>query len=39
MWVEQKNKLIQNFQFSDFQEAIAFMIGVAFFGRKIGPQL
>ena len=35
MWEEQNNKLVQNFQFSDFQEAFAFMTRVAFLAEKM----
>jgi len=35
MWEEQNNKLVQNFQFSDFQEAFAFITRVAFLAEKM----
>ena len=35
MWEEQNNKLVQNFQFSDFQEVFAFMTRVAFLAEKM----
>jgi 4a-hydroxytetrahydrobiopterin dehydratase len=35
MWEEQNNKLVQNFQFSDFQEAFVFMTRVAFLAEKM----
>ena len=30
MWIEQRNQLIRQFSFIDFQEAIAFLVRVAF---------
>jgi 4a-hydroxytetrahydrobiopterin dehydratase len=35
MWEEQNNKLVQKFQFSDFQEAFGFMTRVAFLAEKM----
>jgi 4a-hydroxytetrahydrobiopterin dehydratase len=34
MWKEENNKLIREFEFSDFQEAFAFMTRVAFLAEK-----
>ncbi|MBA4299195.1 4a-hydroxytetrahydrobiopterin dehydratase [Algoriphagus alkaliphilus] len=34
MWVEKNNKLTKSFRFSDFQEAFAFMMRVAFLAEK-----
>jgi 4a-hydroxytetrahydrobiopterin dehydratase len=35
MWTEIDNKLIKKFEFSDFQEAFAFMTRVAFIAEKL----
>lgn len=34
MWIEENNRLKKTFEFSDFQEAFAFMTRVAFLAEK-----
>jgi 4a-hydroxytetrahydrobiopterin dehydratase len=36
MWKEENNQLVREFEFSDFQEAFAFMTRVAFMAEKAG---
>ena len=36
MWKEENNKLVKTFEFSDFQEAFAFMTRVAFLAEAQG---